>query len=175
METNCDHIGPRPVGHCVSNMMTQCILNDVSHRWFIQMTEYNDTNCTETVINKHRLPCLEDQNCQCGKGICPRNKIITIEQNNECIEKFKTIMFIKNHCIPGKYVQSTLLDNVSALIDSNGDDYSSINRIVLKCDKELQQLSYYEYDDEGCNGDPVFSAPEILMDLIEFPCINIHC
>ena len=183
MEKNCDHIGPRPIGYCVDNKMIECVYSNHRHRWFVQMTEYNDSNCNETVINKHKLPCLEDTNCQCGKGICPQNKIITIEQNNgdqfksECVETFKIIIFIKNHCIPSEFIQLTLNNStVSNSINfQDGKHYSSVNQIMLKCDDKLQQLSYYEYDDNKCNGDPVLAEPEILIDFVDYPCINIDC
>ena len=198
METNCDHIGPRPIGYCVDNKMTECVYNNHTNRWFIQIKQYDDTNCNGTIINKRRLQCFEDahMHCQCGKGICPQNKIITIQQNNddqsdnECVKTFKTIVFIKNHCIPGNLFQLTLDNNsVSSSIDSQHNDqeqsdkgelllhhnYSSINRVMLKCDDKLQQLSYYEYNDNKCNGDPVLAEPQILIEFLDNPCINIHC
>ena len=50
-------------------------------------------------------------------------------------------------------------------------DYS----VILKCDEKLQQLSYYEYDDLACNEKPVFDEPEVLIDVADFPCVNIQC
>ena len=47
--------------------------------------------------------------------------------------------------------------------------------MILTCDEELQQLSYHEYDDIECNGNPIFDEPEILIDVSDFPCVNIHC
>ena len=45
------------------------------------MTAYNDTNCNQSIISKHKFPCLQEKNCQCGKGICPQNETIVIILN----------------------------------------------------------------------------------------------
>ena len=106
--------------------MTQCVYNNQTNQWFIEMIEYDDTDCNNAIINKHQLPCLEERNCQCGKGICPQSEIITIQQNNEilndtmkqhefediCIDKFKTIVFVKDECISGELYQVLALSHL---------------------------------------------------------------
>ena len=59
--------------------------------------------------------------------------------------------------------------------ESRDHDYSSINRVMLKCDQKLQQLSFYEYEDDECNEKPVFVEPELLIDVLDFPCVKILC
>ena len=178
--------------------MTQCVYENQTDKWFIDMIEYNDVNCNDTIINKHQLPCLKERNCQCGKGMCHEDQIIRIQQNNEifndtmkkqefedsCIEKFKTIVFVKDQCISSKFIEYALQDASSSSSDSieshdddieewelKNQDYS----VILTCDEELQQLSYHEYDDIECNGNPIWDEPEILIDVSDFPCVNIHC
>ena len=193
---DCDHVGPRPIGYCGINIMTQCV-KDHDDEWFIDMIEYNDSNCNGTIIKQHQLPCLETQNCQCGKGICDNDLIITINYNddnqiselpeptdyneysmyNESSEyedidvdcklfeaKFKPIVFIQNQCISGRLISDTL-DHV----DEN------LEGVILKCDQIQQELSFYEFDNIKCEGDALFDEPEILIDLIDLPCVQIQC
>ena len=200
-EPNCDHIGPRPIGYCGINIMTRCVENQENDEWFIEMIEYNDSNCNGTIIKQHQFPCLESQNCECGMGICDKDLVITIkhdqlqnpttiikeeddDKQNEEFESylpqstifddefecdslnftFKPIVFIKNQCISGRFISYTL--------DEPEDD---LKAVILKCDKDKQILSYYEYDNDECLGDPVFEEAEILIDVIDLPCVTINC
>ena len=171
--------------------MTQCVYNNDTNKWSIEMTAYNDTNCNQAIISKHKFPCLQEKNCQCGKGICPQNETIVIKQSDdihlnqemkdECIDKFRNIVFIKDQCISSQFIQyvmeSASIDSDDESVEEEHDnhDWSSINGVMLKCDQKLQQLSFYEYQDDECNHDPLFSEPEILIDVLDFPCVEILC
>ena len=199
-KSDCDHIGPRPIGYCGIDIMTHCVQNEKNGKWFIEMIEYNDANCTGTIKKQRKVRCLQSQNCQCGTGICDEDLVFTIkhvhdqvtviqddeepkefesylpkstnfddkdEDEFDCnsIEfTFKPIVYIKNQCISGRFI--------SHLLDKPNKD---LNGTILKCDNDKQQLSYYEYDNDECEGDPIFEEPEILIDASDLPCVTINC
>ena len=137
----------------------------------MNIVEYENNDCTGDIRLQYDYSCHPDY-CTCGYDECDMDQVMLVEMaeyiadNDSCVD-YGSVYLLKDVCIAAGWYEYLIPD-----WNSTQTPY-----IKLYCDQEEQEIGFYTWSDENCQGSPSFDEPQILVNEAFFqdPCYHLSC